>query len=45
MGLKLVNVSKKYGNKVALDKLSFEMNNPRCFWASWNKWCWQNDNY
>ena len=44
MGLKLSNVRKKYGEKIVVDDISFEMNRQRCIWITWYKWCWKNYN-
>lgn len=34
MGLKLKDVKKNYGEKTVVDKVSFEMDKPRCFWLT-----------
>lgn len=44
MGLKLSNVEKRYGEKTVVDKVTFEMNKPRCIWTFRNKWSRKNDN-
>ena len=45
MGLIVENVSKNFGEKKAVDNISFEISKPRTFCITWNKWSWKNHYY